>query len=219
MQTKIDHLVITSPDLPRGVAAIERLLGVSLQPGGEHPRMGTHNCLLRLGEEFYLEVIAVNPVLPAPNRPRWFGLDTLDQHSDTSLVTWVLQCSDIEEARRAAALPAGEIEPMSRGKLNWQITVPADGHLRWGGTHPQLIQWEAQSPVSQMPYAGCCLNRLDIYTADNVALDQLLSRLNFVGPVSVHALAAGTQAYVTAQIETPAGLRVLGGPPKPPLCT
>ena len=64
MNAFIDHLTITAPSLERGAAFVAEALGVALQPGGEHPRMGTHNQLLRLGDDCYLEVIAANPVAP-----------------------------------------------------------------------------------------------------------------------------------------------------------
>jgi hypothetical protein len=38
----------------------------------------------------------------------------------------------------------GPIEPMSRGKLNWLITIPADGSLTLDGVAPALIQWDAE---------------------------------------------------------------------------
>ena len=71
----IDHLVIAVRSLEDGVAYITEQLGVLPVPGGEHPRMGTHNALVRLGDTTYLEVIAANPGAATPQRARWFGLD------------------------------------------------------------------------------------------------------------------------------------------------
>ena len=77
----LDHITVTTFSLEAGTAFVSKALGVSPQPGGEHPRMGTHNFLLRLGDAMFLEVIAPNPAAPAPSRPRWFGLDKLGPHS------------------------------------------------------------------------------------------------------------------------------------------
>ena len=44
-----DHLVVLAPSLASGVAWAEVTLGVTPGPGGEHPLMGTHHRLLRLG--------------------------------------------------------------------------------------------------------------------------------------------------------------------------
>jgi TusA-related sulfurtransferase len=36
--------------------------------------MGTHNCLMQLGEAMFLEIIATDPAA-SPQRRRWFALD------------------------------------------------------------------------------------------------------------------------------------------------
>lgn len=58
---RLDHLTITAPTLESGAEFVRRSLGVDPQPGGEHPRMGTHNLLRRLGDSLFLEVIAPDP--------------------------------------------------------------------------------------------------------------------------------------------------------------
>jgi hypothetical protein len=73
--TRFDHFVIAAAHLDDGAAWLHDRLGVSMSGGGRHRRMGTHNRLLRLGDGRYLEVIAVDAAAPAPDRPRWFGLD------------------------------------------------------------------------------------------------------------------------------------------------
>src|SRR5690606_8176826 len=97
-------------------------LGVSLQAGGQHPRMGTHNKLLRLGDDVYLEVIAADPAAPAPQRPRWFELDQMTPGSRPRLGTWVIRTDDIVAARAACSWDTGPIESMTRGALAWRIT-------------------------------------------------------------------------------------------------
>src|SRR5690606_5046100 len=123
-----DHIVVTASSLAAGSEYIYRKLGVSLEAGGEHPRMGTHNLLLRLGDEVYLEVIAINPEAQQPDRPCWFGLqDSVRQR--TGLASWVARTNDITAASQAATLPLGPVTAMTRGDLSWQITIPDDGKL------------------------------------------------------------------------------------------
>src|SRR5512135_1849643 len=118
---EIDHLVITASSLPAGAEYIRQTLGVTPQVGGQHPRMSTHNCLLRLGDATYLEVIAADPAAPSPNRPRWFGLDTLEKDAPPRLTTWVARVDDLDAAAAAVSVPLGRIESMSRAQFNWRI--------------------------------------------------------------------------------------------------
>ncbi len=46
---RVDHLVYTTPDLDRGIAEIELLLGVRPTVGRRDPTWGTHNALAALG--------------------------------------------------------------------------------------------------------------------------------------------------------------------------
>ena len=68
--SRVDHLIVTAASLAEGADYVRRELGVEMQAGGEHVRMGTHNRLLKLGEKLYLEVIAVNPAVPRPATAR-----------------------------------------------------------------------------------------------------------------------------------------------------
>src|SRR4051794_29994915 len=70
---RLDHLVVVAPTLGAGAASVRSALGADPRPGGWHDRMGTHNVLLRLGPDVYLEVIAIDPAARPPGRVRWFG--------------------------------------------------------------------------------------------------------------------------------------------------
>jgi hypothetical protein len=215
-RTAIDHIVITAPSLADGVEYVRRALGVALEIGGEHPRMGTHNCLLRLGNEIFLEVIAVNPDAARPDRPRWFQLDELAPDCLPRLATWVARTSDIYAAVAAVAaspVPVGEIETMTRGQLNWLISIPADGRLPFHGIVPALIEWQTEThPASKLQDLGCSLIRLEAFHAEAEQISQMLARLGFDDAFSATPIAAGEQPWLIAHIQTPAGPRQLGAP-------
>ncbi|WP_211443857.1 VOC family protein [Collimonas humicola] len=211
----IDHLVITAPSLAEGTAYVQQVLGVALQAGGEHPRMGTHNALLRLGEGLFLEVIAVNPEAPPPARPRWFQLDRITPEARPRLATWVARTSDIAAASAASAVALGPIVPMTRGQLHWLITIPDDGSLPMQGIAPTLIEWQAQPhPASRLPDLGCSLLGLeaDLAPADAEQLSNMLALNAFHGVFSVNLIGPGMAPRLTAYIQTPAGVRRLGPP-------
>ncbi|HWQ10061.1 MAG TPA: VOC family protein [Holophaga sp.] len=202
--TTLDHLVITAPSVEMGIQYVEQILGVGMERGGKHPRMGTHNALLRLGGGAYLEVIAVDPEATPPGRPRWFELD---RPGRPRLAGWVARTDDIARAHGALGNVLGALETMSRGDLSWRITIPEDGGLPFGGAAPMLIQWAAgPRPSDRLPDSGCSLVRFERFhpqaDAVNVILDQ-------VGLQALPAVVGPAPALV-AHIQTPSGLRLLG---------
>jgi len=186
----IDHLVVTAPSLGSGAAYIRAALGVEMQPGGTHHAMGTHNLLLKLDDSTYLEVLAVDPDMTAPGQPRWFDLDRV---TSPALATWVARVDDIHAAALALGIPEHNIKPMSRGALNWLITIPDDGSL---SDLPVLIQWlNGPHPATSLPDAGCFLTRLDV-------------PLKPLSPLVLDARCSAGPELI-ASIRTPLGLRSL----------
>ncbi|NKI70002.1 VOC family protein [Collimonas pratensis] len=215
LHTCIDHLVITAPSLMDGAEYVRQALGVRLEAGGEHPRMGTHNSLLRLGDGLFLEMIAVNPEAPPPDRPRWFQLDAAGQNVQPRLATWVARTNNIHAAVAASPLAHGEIQPMTRGQLHWLITIPADGGLPLQGAAPTLIEWQAQPhPASKLPDLGCSLLGLEanLELAAAEQLSSMLALTGFQGAFSVNVVSAGLPCGLVAHIQTPTGLCRLGLP-------
>lgn len=195
---RLDHLVVAARTLDEGRDWLEGRLGVTMQPGGEHPQFGTHNALLSLGEGAYLEVIAVNPAAPAPSRPRWFGLDTPEMQqrlaAGPALIHWVAAVPNLP--------PAPDVLELSRGDFRWRLTVPADGSLPAGGVQPSQIVWETPSPATRLPDSGVRLLHLRLGTPYPDALRDLLTRLNFAGEVEVYE---APQPELSAQLETERG--------------
>jgi hypothetical protein len=203
----LDHLVVVADSLETGAATLERTLGVSLSPGGQHARMGTHNRLLRLGRDAYLEVIAVDPRAPPPAHRRWFDLD--DPHrraawrSGPRLVHWVVRV----EATALPVLPfdPGPWESFQRGALSWRLTVRADGTLPLDGVAPSFIAWEGKShPSQQLPEAGCSLEALQL---EHPRADEIRPALTALG-LSLPCTSR-PQPRLTAALRTPTGLHVL----------
>ncbi len=206
----IDHIAVTAPTLEAGAEFVHQALGVLPQAGGEHPRMGTHNLLLRLGDSLFLEVISTNPKAPAPSRPRWFALDTLLPNTEPRLSVWVARTDDIRSAVSACSESLGNIEPMSRGALNWLITIPADGALPLHGIAPVLIEWQTEAhPAAKLQDHGLSLAKLELFHSEPERISRMLHSLGLEGPISVAPARGEHTAGMVAHINTPRGLRLL----------
>ena len=179
-------------------------------PGGQHPRMGTHNALLKIGVDTYLEVISVDPDAELPGRNRWFELDTLLPDARPRLATWVMRTNDIHRVMNATDLELGVVEDMSRGPLEWQITIPPDGRLPLHGIAPALIQWKDEvHPASKLAESTASLLQLVGHHPEFRQITALLNAANFKGPFSVVEPLDGVSIGLTAIFQTSKGLIVL----------
>jgi len=209
----IDHITITAPSLAVGVEFVARTLGVMPQVGGEHPRMGTHNYLLKLGDSVFLEVISPNPNAPKPERPRWFELDNQKSNTPPRLATWVARTTDIHSTLAACSERLGHIEPLSRGQLNWLMTIPSDGSLPFSGIAPTLIEWHTEAHIAtKLQDVGCSFVRLEAFHPEAQRISALLKSISLEEDISLTPLPPGEQPYLVAYIQSPSGLRKLYAP-------
>ena len=171
----VDHLVIAAHSLAQGVAWCEATLGVTPGPGGQHPLMGTHNRLLRIDgagfEACYLEIIAIDPAAPEPDRSRWFGLgDAALQralHGSPRLLGAVLRTQRLDDLRQGLLALGQDIGPLlaaerptPEGRLAWRIAVRDDGAWPGAGRLPTLIEWAGRHPTQAMAASALQLHSL-----------------------------------------------------------
>lgn len=210
MKAALDHIVFAAQSLEEGTAWLEDRIGVPFSEGGEHAKMGTHNRLLRLGPHSYLEVIAINPDAERPACPRWFALDDPDMQSSLQtprLIGWAVRTDNIKSASKLLLPAPPPIHPMSRGSLNWLITIPDNGGLLDGGVIPFLIEWQKGAhPAQNLPDRGISLVALELSTPNPVPLQSALQASDFdfaSSPVRVVLGYGG--ARLTAFLDTPKG--------------
>jgi hypothetical protein len=178
---RLDHLIYLSTDLDDDINELEHLLGVRAIAGGRHPRWGTRNALISMGETNYLEILAPDPDRPSPETPTILGLDRLDR---SRLVSWAAKESDLEARVEAAArvgVELGEILPGSRERtdgtiLSWTLTDP---EVSLGdGLVPFLIDWgDSEHPALGAP-RGCTLLALRAEHPDPALLEWMLEALD-----------------------------------------
>jgi hypothetical protein len=207
MGTVLDHITVVAPTLAIGAEFVRDALGVEPQQGGSHPRMGTHNLLLPLGDSTYLEIISIDPAAAKPFCPRWFALDTLSPSSSPHLAAWVVRTPDIHASSVSCGSVLGSIEPMTRGSLSWLITITPDGSLPLGGAAPALIEWRVQPhPAQRLANARCSLVELEVHHPEPSTVRDIFVAIGLESPPTVRQAEA---PRLIARIQTPQGLRTL----------
>ena len=202
---ELDHLAVVCRSIEEGAAFVERALGTGISPGGKHVSMGTHNALLSLGPDVYLEVISVDPAAPRPDRQRWFNLDN---HAGSPLLAnWVCRTSDLAGALDAAPEGTGTPMALARGDLAWRMAVSESGRLPFDGAMPALIQWDTDAhPCKTLPDVGLRLDSLDVLHPEASGLLEVFPALKTLASVTVRH---GPGIRLVARISTPGGMRVL----------
>lgn len=162
---EIDHIVLGARTLEEGAAFVERHLGVRPEPGGAHPGVGTHNMLLGLGPECYLEIMAPDPEQPTPPHPRPFDLDApavrtmLD--AEPCLIAWVARTPVLDAVVARLGPRAGEVRAMRRGDLSWRMAFPPQNQ-DMQNLIPPLIHWDdGKGAVARLKDSHCRLIALE----------------------------------------------------------
>lgn len=202
----VDHIAVVARTLKEGYEYVKDNLGVNVQFGGRHPQMGTHNCLAKLGEDEFLEVIAIDPNADSPNRPRWFNLD-LHGNKAPYLAHWIARTSDMAETLPQITAPVGAPINCLRDQLRWQLTIPEDGSFAFDGAFPSIIEWPMRPfPGASMAEVGCQLESL---TLSHPKAEELNAAFKAVLQDKRIVVEQADQVSLKAAINTPSGLRYL----------
>lgn len=210
----LDHIVIAADSLQQGIDYVREILGVEIAAGGKHKNMATHNRVMQLGNDSYLEVIAIDADAPPPRHPRWFALDTeclrSAIRSRPRLVTWVMNTADLGQLVERVDFDIGVPGKFSRDDLSWEFALPGDGRLLGDGMLPYCIQWHTTPhPSRKMADTGCLLQELTIYHNRPRWLEERLDALDASHLLHVEPLPDGKTPYLAAKIDTPSGTIVL----------
>lgn len=204
-----DHIAIAAPTLAEGAEYVRNLTDLTFPAGGEHPDMGTHNLLTAIGPDTFAEVIAINAQAPAPDRPRWFGLDNpTEQAKFPCLQAWLLRTDDIDGCIAKAAelgIDLGRATPFRRDALRWRFAVTDDGAIPLDGAAPLLLQWDETGPshpASRMTDLGLRMDALTIETPHADRLNALLDALDLKDRPTIKQ---ATNTKITAELTTPNG--------------
>lgn len=174
----LDHLVYATPDLEATTRDLESRLGVRASAGGQHPGRGTHNALISIGPQIYLEIIGPDPLQPEI-RPVWFGIDQL---TAPKLITWAVRVDDLEAYvkeispdAKVGAVRSGSRKTPDGTTLSWQLTEPQI--VQGVGLVPFLIEWNSRRHPADSAIAGPSLVQLRIEHPEPKLIRQQLNTL------------------------------------------
>lgn len=204
-----DHIAVIAPSLDEGIAHVGESLRITLTNARTHVDMGTHNRRVRLGADTYLEVIAANPDAPAPQSPRWFGLDDTEAvraawSRGERIGGWVARTDDID----AVLACHGHLLGSKRWlESSFHFAVPADGSLPLGGVLPYAIDLGGRPPTAaHLEDQGV---RLRSFVLEHPRPEEVVALYEALGIVRPPTVVAGPAIRFSAEIDTPDGRTVL----------
>ncbi len=152
---KLDHIVFGALTLEEGTELVESILQAKLSDIGYHKDMGTHNRVIRISEEVYLEVVSIDPQSRDLKNRKWFNLDNSNLQSQLKkspqIIGYVIEKNDVNISKYYD--PFFEA---SRANYKWQFAMPTyknkfiDSEIIKTGIIPSLISWESEKPVYEM---------------------------------------------------------------------
>lgn len=201
---KLDHIMYASPLLDPCVERIAALTGVKAAYGGAHPGNGTHNALLSLSANQYLELISPDPAqAQAAVATRPFA-----SRNANGLRTWAVNAPDLSQVL-AVAVESG----LTGRSVTMSRTTPAGVTLEWdilfvgghtfGELFPFFINWRDSPHPSTTTPSGCTLASFTVQTENRRTFERLLATFNIDGVTVVDGDAAlkaeliGRQGKVT----------------------
>lgn len=204
MINKIDHIVIAVPNLEEGILWIEKKLGVRPVYGGLHTTEGTHNALLNLGNECYLELLAVDFSNIKINAPRWMGVDLIDEPTVTR---WAVKSKNLEEE----IVFLKNINPLLRNfkagsrvksdgtVLKWQLSIPLPEPKV--EVTPFLIDWGNSTHPTASLESQCELVDFNLTHPQPSVIQEVIRNINLDFEIK-----KGAEAKITIKIRCPKGI-------------
>ena len=152
---KLDHIVLGACTLERGTEFVEDILQAKMSDIGYHKDMGTHNRVIRINDDVYFEVIAIDPEMKNFKHRRWFNIDNpnlqLKLEQAPQIIGYVVENNN--------KIPLEYYDPFfnaSRLNYRWQFAMPKyrynilEYQIIETSIIPSLISWKSEKPICQM---------------------------------------------------------------------
>ena len=201
----IDHIVYAVPNLEIAMEQFEKATGVLPVFGGYHLTKGTKNALVNLGNQCYLEILAIDDQNTNIAPPRWMGIDLIQQ----PLVTrWCLKSSnlqrDSEHLQRInpmlGVINGGQRKTSNGDILAWKMILPLATPAV--DVLPFMVDWRKSTvhPTDNLlPTVG--LERIQLFHPQPEKQNSILRNLQ----VEIDVQEAPT-ASIKMHLKTPKGL-------------
>lgn len=204
----IDHIVYSVPDLDIAIEQFEKATGVLPVFGGYHLTKGTKNALVNLGNQCYLEILAVDAQNTNIAPPRWMGIDLIQQPQVTR---WCLKSTnlqrDSEQLQRInpllGVINEGQRKTANGDQLAWEMILPLATPAV--DVLPFMVDWKKSTvhPTDNLlPTVG--LERIQLFHPLPVDQNEVLKNLE----VEIVVNKASTAA-IKVHLATPKGLVIL----------
>lgn len=182
--------------------------GISPVFGGYHLSKGTKNALVNLGNQCYLEFLAIDETNTAIAPPRWMGVDLI---ADTAQITrWSLKSSQLKmdsqllkQVHPSLGTIQGGQRKMTNGKLlTWEMILPISSPVV--DILPFMTDWQHSEahPTDQLPIF-CQLLALQFFHPIPKSVQKTFKALDLG-----YTIQKGPSPAIQLRLETPKGIRV-----------
>jgi hypothetical protein len=193
----IGQVILGVRDLDRAAARLEAA-GVPVAAGGVHPRAGTANRIVALGDS-YFELLAVADREVARTSPT--GSSLLERTADGDrLVRWSIRTARIDALAESLGL---DVERRSRQRpdgveLTWRAAgIALSLQEPW---LPFFVQWDDDAlfpgRLTDGAPSGCGITRLTVSTTDRTRLSRWIAAAGVDVPLDVVAGAGAIESVV-----------------------
>lgn len=210
--SSLDHLIVAGPDLEAVAAWLLSGTGLSATPGGRHPGQGTHNALVGLGADAYLELMAPDPEGEVTGTYR----RSIAHLRSPELFTWCASTDDgaalvarAEALGLSTHLLEGSRRTLAGAELRWRLVI-LGGH-GFGGHVPFFIDWlDTPHPAASLARQAALIE-LRLEHPDPTGLTNLLTALGLRPTAAPLLVARSDAASLKASLATAEGIRILAG--------
>ncbi len=204
LKRKIDHIVYCVFDLEEGIDYFENLLGIRPSIGGCHQSKGTKNALLNLGDQCYLEILAVDESNIDFNGERWMGIDLL---KDPKITRWSMKSNDLCDDSNILKQYSPDLGDIIEGSrltengelLSWKMIAPTS--FPEIELLPFMTDWSTSDmhPTDTLQ-EGCKLENIFLFHPNPIDIEAVLKDLDI--PFKVQE---SKEVKIEIEIKSPTG--------------